>query len=1411
MASVDRDAQSPDGTTSGDNWTILQSDMEASTNEASPDKCLMQRTMLMSPTKDQYIKLRSSSDEGLPYSAKIRYGSTYWKLHGEQRLVTIGSDYVAQVSVEPSAELNSVSDFQQAKKILLGLVITEKVHEDKLRRKISDLASSIQKKLAEHGDECGQCSKSGQLFEIRRLAEKHCYDVGFDFCKEMCSNKSMFCKSLKVDIVMYSAMQNCLKDRSIFLRDDKWAIGLDKEKQMLEDFFKAVMEKHRNLLLGSCSPLMENELKKMDADRFLLLTMADVKIFSDMEFKLKGKVLQEALPVIIRNYIKRIRAFDCSQSLPAVNEIYFYVCKSLMEISTRVESKLAIQNSITFERTHWKISPDAIITTKTPVEKCLVNQLHMLVVFAACFEPGNPTDTLSIYDRNIELFKSFTFSQSEQTVWSCMVDAGMICIFRRDFKRIDEFSEMLTTFLQFLVSIGQQTEVQDSMRMVAHIILDFAAVVEQNKFGAEQDEIGKDILRKQLPFICQAIRQSQTDYAGLKDLASVFQDCWTWSKSGFSKLMNKLNGKYLAVHLNELQSKLLHIVLCALDRDVSVDEVTTFFRAFNELAMDLESLSFEWYVRVHNEKICKTLFEKKAIQAQRGPDNDCFLVIEDKYDEFIEICTNEVIPKHYQVEIVKTLLDYIALSLEKRSWNNGVPLTATDQLNVSIALIDAIRTSLFHLKEQPNYPNFMQFYKERTKPFKSIIKECGSLSSLTKRLVLLKQSFRYTRNQHIIDVDKAIGLFTTLNRNCQEDLLKNSFKLYVGQFEKHIRECNDLEYADKIKRIVRHVKDKICPMETTKWTAGFKQNSIPLILAGVRAVWSVLTTVDSFNAGKFVMSHSLQILTILRLLCVDNKVLGVENHLAQVLTEQGKSLVLGLVATVLALFGHKVEIAYHSEHLAKRDAAQLGDLYDAFAIKSKIYYRTIDDLADERMRSYSEKAWLYVSKCIGIPYESAGIDTQGSTDLSNTVLLMNEFDVFLDKHCGLMNYNVFAPEITGLGKIQQKIWEFVQAGREDIECQIESFVQSSSDPDIETLKALIERPGSYKLLSIDHHGPKELMFTNKTFFALQLSEMVKTAKDVHSGHEDYKYSPNCNLDSNGAFHCQKELGEFCSNYYCQYFNAFKYFQLKKDNFVQNVNGFANFGYLPLDFSTFSYAKILDYYPLVLCCTERLEDFKPITQNTLLPSFFGSSKLKFNQQEHFQCLSSPSEWRKAIFTRINDIIKENRSVVVFFGNYTVLKQFSLEFKQQIDRLNELTVITEDSNWERYVHEAGVPRTVTLATREMARAVDFEPSLAVEENGGIHVIQTFFSLMEHSESRYRGRTARMGNAGSYELIVARPHLFTCLMGNDAANSVLSYAQLDKYRKNMTKNLNEQRADYLRSANQKHTMAEKFYETI
>ena len=62
--------------------------------------------------------------------------------------------------------------------------------------------------------------------------------------------------------------------------------------------------------------------------------------------------------------------------------------------------------------------------------------------------------------------------------------------------------------------------------------------------------------------------------------------------------------------------------------------------------------------------------------------------------------------------------------------------------------------------------------------------------------------------------------------------------------------------------------------------------------------------------------------------------------LVQILTGEGKSLILGILSTIYALLGFNVDVVCYSNYLSKRDEKAFEFLFKALEVEDKIHYGT---------------------------------------------------------------------------------------------------------------------------------------------------------------------------------------------------------------------------------------------------------------------------------------------------------------------------------------------------------------------------------------------------------------------------------------------------------------------------------------
>jgi preprotein translocase subunit SecA len=96
------------------------------------------------------------------------------------------------------------------------------------------------------------------------------------------------------------------------------------------------------------------------------------------------------------------------------------------------------------------------------------------------------------------------------------------------------------------------------------------------------------------------------------------------------------------------------------------------------------------------------------------------------------------------------------------------------------------------------------------------------------------------------------------------------------------------------------------------------------------------------------MPHAAQVIAIMRLLGMGNfkKEPVLTNQLVEVLTGQGKSLIMAVASATLALLGADCYCACYSEYLSKRDFDDFKSLFQHLGVLEKVHYGTMEQLCE---------------------------------------------------------------------------------------------------------------------------------------------------------------------------------------------------------------------------------------------------------------------------------------------------------------------------------------------------------------------------------------------------------------------------------------------------------------------------------
>ncbi|CAF3778311.1 unnamed protein product, partial [Adineta steineri] len=760
------------------------------------------------------------------------------------------------------------------------------------------------------------------------------------------------------------------------------------------------------------------------------------------------------------------------------------------------------------------------------------------------------------------------------------------------------------------------------------------------------------------------------------------------------------------------------------------------------LSFEKNLLSFSWFVGKREIPSCdKNLFKPVGIKELYHVTN-------------IEAASSKVRApyRHYMLETIKELLDIIK------------SMTLPD---IRAELTMVISKSFIYLSDQINYNSLRKFKEEFIAIFKYAIKDIESYEAFHSKLERVEAYFLYDRKLKEITVDQALNSFQSKNTNLSGfHLIKKaylSYERFFGSYSYRIIHKKTLTVED----VIEHTRKIARESE-------FRKETIPEIIAGLSIVFSLRVSdfieknhennkyilKDKFNKNCFLKPHCIQILGLFILFNMNDENKDFPpNHLAEIVTGQGKSWALALLAGYFSLIGYQVTVSCYSEYLMERDKKSFQEYLDPFNFNDSVKYETFKSMCEEQLRIKDQKHNLRSIISDILKGESLLPVDRKENDKQKSILLIDEVDVFFSNEFG----TVFSPglriENKFIAKIQKDIWKNVVHGKTDknqIQKSIEKELYKVSDQD--------------KLLS--NLFKSNLLNQHLKYMIDAAVEIYHDMKNKNQLREKYRIEDK-------IIKTKDISGKFVSTIWYGYENSFYYLKLmyeEQNNFNEAELNEKNFGYLSIPCGLLSYSELPKTYHRIfgvsgsLQCLSDAEQslltYYDIQQRSCYPSFFDGSRLRFDPCYDYLIVESEEDWSEKIIIHARRHTSKNRSVLIFFYDEKQLNKFYQSYSGDLgvnpfyvtqneiyDGQNVNSIDIEKIIKDQY---AGHHGKITLLTKEFGRGVDFQAEAKVNESGGVHVIQTFFSENIKEEIQIKGRTARKDDPGSYELILYLGHL-------------------------------------------------------
>ncbi|ETO33241.1 hypothetical protein RFI_03866 [Reticulomyxa filosa] len=690
----------------------------------------------------------------------------------------------------------------------------------------------------------------------------------------------------------------------------------------------------------------------------------------------------------------------------------------------------------------------------------------------------------------------------------------------------------------------------------------------------------------------------------------------------------------------------------------------------------------------------------------------------------------------------------------------------------------------------------LEFEKESTGVGKMIVAEHSVFKGYS--IALFNQKIKAHGIDHVLDKMRVKGdpIDKSKLKKMYEDFYAKYNQLVHDNLLKVKEDPKQLDvFANNARLCARGIKQ--IP-EDENWDASIR-NSIPEMMANIFALWT-LQQVQYYHDAKgvdnqksyLVQPHPAQVISIFRILGVEEKKKGLTNHLIQIGTGEGKSVTLAITCCVLALFGFDVSCASYSEYLSSRDFKSFEQLFNILGVINHIHYGTFGKICERIINEGGDVRKLVENLILpGNDNE----EKKSNEVVRSKILLVDEVDVFFNKD---FYGKCYSPAATLRHDTITKLVDFIWKKRG-------SFLKLKD----------VKQSNEYKACCNVLKGWDSL-----------LDEAIKDMLNDVQNFLSHGYQVS--NDKIGY----KEQDDISYNIRYGYKTLFAYYHEHEQNKISN-SSFKNNIHLTLRIVNFSYVAVPEHFYRIMGVSGTLETLSSseqeavekeyhISKHTYMPSLFSKNQLAFAEKVDIFIVDE-SDYFITLKKEINDRLVgkmsgTKRAVLVFFETKKQLMEFygSPNFAEI---KNDAIVMTEENSFEEkefLIKRAASSGQVGLFTKIFGRGTDFICcDEIVSSNGGPHVIQAFLSEELSEEVQIKGRTARQGGSGSYSLVLCDKSLEKFLITRDdiqrAREARDFYSMLDKKRNEFFKTQYTENKKYVEYATKQHKLSAKLIASV
>ncbi len=650
---------------------------------------------------------------------------------------------------------------------------------------------------------------------------------------------------------------------------------------------------------------------------------------------------------------------------------------------------------------------------------------------------------------------------------------------------------------------------------------------------------------------------------------------------------------------------------------------------------------------------------------------------------------------------------------------------------------------------------------------------------------------------------QAHGIDYVLDHIEGDDIDKQKIRSRYMEFDSKYQELvkKNLSKHIDFTSIVSSMKVSLHKIKTNdseiRWTGAIR-DLIPEMLAHIFAIWTLKNASHFFDAEGaderetyLLRPHAAQVISILRMLGIDDNTSSLKNNLVQIGTGEGKSVTLAATASVLALLGFEVSCACYSEYLSVRDYNAFKDLFDTLGVIESIHYGTFNKLCEAVINENGNVRELVKSL---ISNETSLLQSAKVVSNRPKILLIDEVDVFFSKE---FYGRVYTPSATLSDPTIISLTDLIWKERDSINIR-----KLKATPQF---KACCDRYKNWEFLI--EEACKDMLNDVKTFISHDY--LVIGDKIGYKVQDAVVFNLLEGYKTLFAYYYEKDKGTISD-------------QSLRENICISINC-----------GNFSYAEIPHLFRQIMGVTGTLKTLSNpeknivrniygICKNTYSPSVYGANNLIFREDADIK-IENRSDFINVIKREIDDRMRgtangTKRAVLVFFESKDKLMSFynSPALTSSKDEYNIITEELETADKIKRIKQATTSGQVTLLTKSFGRGTDFVcRDQVVSSNGGAHVIQTFLSAEISEETQIKGRTARQGDHGSYSMVLLEDSLHVFQVTNELITRIKAtgvyYSVLNDKRNEFFEMQYGEDTKFVDEAKKEHQLAMKFLDRL